>query len=63
MKCANRIFRIPTIGGLPCLDLELIHSSGPRTFPKNDLWIIPKAKELGFEALDIAVMHPEVFSD
>jgi D-psicose/D-tagatose/L-ribulose 3-epimerase len=30
-------------------------------FSEKDLWIIPKAKELGFEALDIAVAHPEVF--
>jgi D-psicose/D-tagatose/L-ribulose 3-epimerase len=30
-------------------------------FSEKDLWIIPKAKELGFEALDITVTHPEVF--
>lgn len=30
-------------------------------FSENDLWIIPKAKELGFNTLDIAVAHPETF--
>ena len=30
-------------------------------FSENDLWIIPKAKELGFEVLDIAIAHPETF--
>ena len=30
-------------------------------FSKDDLWIIDKAKELGFEALDIAIAHPETF--
>lgn len=30
-------------------------------FTEKDLWIIPKAKELGFEALDIAIAHPESF--
>lgn len=30
-------------------------------FTAKDLWIIPKAKELGFEVLDIAVAHPETF--
>jgi D-psicose/D-tagatose/L-ribulose 3-epimerase len=30
-------------------------------FSETDLWIIPKAKELGFETLDITVAHPEVF--
>lgn len=30
-------------------------------FSQKDLWIIPKAKELGFETLDIAVAHPETF--
>src|SRR5271170_3444294 len=30
-------------------------------FSERDLCIIPKAKELGFETLDIAVAHPEVF--
>jgi len=30
-------------------------------FSERDLWIIPKAKELGFEVLDIAVAHPETF--
>ena len=30
-------------------------------FSEKDLWIIPKAKELGFETLDIAVAHPHVF--
>ena len=30
-------------------------------FSEKDLWIIPKAKELGFETLDITITHPEVF--
>ncbi|HBE80740.1 MAG TPA: sugar phosphate isomerase/epimerase [Firmicutes bacterium] len=30
-------------------------------FSEKDLWIISKAKELGFEALDIAIAHPETF--
>jgi len=30
-------------------------------FSKKDLWIIPKAKELGFETIDIAIAHPEAF--
>lgn len=30
-------------------------------FSRDDLWIIPKAKELGFSPLDIAVAHPETF--
>ncbi len=30
-------------------------------FSEKDLWIIPKAKELGFETLDIAIAHPETF--
>lgn len=30
-------------------------------FSEDDLWIIPKAKELGFSILDIAVAHPESF--
>jgi D-psicose/D-tagatose/L-ribulose 3-epimerase len=30
-------------------------------FSVNDLWIIPKAKELGFATLDIAIAHPETF--
>ena len=30
-------------------------------FSEKDLWIIPKAKELGFTPLDIAVAHPEKF--
>ena len=30
-------------------------------FSEKDLWIIPKAKELGFETIDIAVAHPESF--
>lgn len=30
-------------------------------FSENDLWIIRKAKELGFTPLDIAVAHPEQF--
>ena len=28
-------------------------------FSVDDLWIISKAKELGFSPLDIAVAHPE----
>ncbi len=33
------------------------------SFSEKDLWIIPKAKELGFETLDIyiSVLHPEDF--
>ncbi len=30
-------------------------------FSEKDLWIIPKARELGFETLDIAIAHPETF--
>ena len=30
-------------------------------FCENDLWIIKKAKELGFETIDIAIAHPEQF--
>ena len=30
-------------------------------FSEQDLWIIPKAKELGFETLDIAIAQPETF--
>jgi D-psicose/D-tagatose/L-ribulose 3-epimerase len=30
-------------------------------FSEKDLWIIPKAKELGFEVLDVAVNSPEIF--
>jgi D-psicose/D-tagatose/L-ribulose 3-epimerase len=30
-------------------------------FGLKDLWILPKAKQLGFEILDIAIAHPEVF--
>lgn len=30
-------------------------------FSEDDLWIIPKAKELGFETIDIAIAHPESF--
>lgn len=30
-------------------------------FGEKDLWIIPKAEELGFEVIDIAVAHPETF--
>jgi D-psicose/D-tagatose/L-ribulose 3-epimerase len=30
-------------------------------FSEKDLWIIPKAKELGFEVIDIATAHPETF--
>lgn len=30
-------------------------------FSEKDLWIIPKAEELGFEALDFAIAHPETF--
>jgi D-psicose/D-tagatose/L-ribulose 3-epimerase len=31
------------------------------SFSEKDLWIIPKAKELGFETIDLAVAHPEKF--
>jgi D-psicose/D-tagatose/L-ribulose 3-epimerase len=30
-------------------------------FSEKDMWIIPKAKELGFEILDIAIAHPDAF--
>ena len=30
-------------------------------FSEKDVWIIPKAKELGFEVVDLAVAHPENF--
>jgi D-psicose/D-tagatose/L-ribulose 3-epimerase len=30
-------------------------------FSEKDLWIIPKAKELGFEIIDLAIAHPETF--
>lgn len=30
-------------------------------FSEKDLWIIPKAEELGFEAIDFAIAHPETF--
>ncbi len=30
-------------------------------FSEDDLWIIGKAKELGFSPLDIAIAHPETF--
>ena len=30
-------------------------------FSEKDLWIISKAKELGFEVCDIAIAHPETF--
>lgn len=30
-------------------------------FEKKDLWIISKAKELGFEVLDLAIAYPEKF--
>ena len=30
-------------------------------FSEKDIWIIPKAKELGFEVVDIAVAHPDRF--
>ena len=30
-------------------------------FSVKDLWIIPKAKDLGFETLDIFIVHPETF--
>lgn len=30
-------------------------------FGEKDLWIIPKAKELGFEVIDLAIAHPETF--
>ena len=30
-------------------------------FTENDIWIIPKAKELGFEVVDLAVAYPDKF--
>jgi D-psicose/D-tagatose/L-ribulose 3-epimerase len=30
-------------------------------FSENDLWIIPKAKEIGFEAVDINIADPDTF--
>ncbi len=30
-------------------------------FTARDLWVIAKAQELGFDTLDIAIAHPEVF--
>jgi D-psicose/D-tagatose/L-ribulose 3-epimerase len=30
-------------------------------FSEKDIWIIPKAKELGFEVVDLAIAHPETF--
>lgn len=30
-------------------------------FTEKDLWIIPKARELGFDYLDLAIAHPETF--
>ncbi|MDR1438850.1 MAG: sugar phosphate isomerase/epimerase [Clostridiales bacterium] len=30
-------------------------------FGKKDIWIIPKARELGFEVVDLAIAHPEAF--
>jgi D-psicose/D-tagatose/L-ribulose 3-epimerase len=30
-------------------------------FGAKDLWIVAKAKELGFSTLDIAIAHPETF--
>jgi len=30
-------------------------------FSEKDVWIIPKAKELGFEVVDLAIAHPETF--
>jgi D-psicose/D-tagatose/L-ribulose 3-epimerase len=30
-------------------------------FSEKDLWIIPKAKELGFDTIDIFIAHPESF--
>ena len=30
-------------------------------FSEKDVWIIPKAKELGFEVVDLAIAHPESF--
>ncbi len=30
-------------------------------FSEKDVWILPKAKELGFDAVDLAIAHPESF--
>ena len=30
-------------------------------FSEKDLWVIPKAEELGFSTIDIAIAHPESF--
>ena len=30
-------------------------------FSDKDVWILPKAKELGFEVVDLAISHPEKF--
>lgn len=30
-------------------------------FSEKDVWILPKAKELGFETVDLAIAHPESF--
>lgn len=30
-------------------------------FSENDLWVIKKADELGFQAIDFAIAHPETF--
>ena len=30
-------------------------------FSDKDLWVIPKAEELGFSTIDIAIAHPESF--
>jgi len=30
-------------------------------FNENDVWIIPKAKELGFDVVDLAIAYPEKF--
>lgn len=30
-------------------------------FSLKDLWVIPRAKEMGFEAIDFAIAHPDTF--
>lgn len=30
-------------------------------FLEKDLWVIKKAEDLGFEAIDFAIAHPETF--
>ena len=30
-------------------------------FSEKDIWILPKAKELGFDVVDLAIAHPESF--